>query len=134
LIVVDSSAWVEYLRRTDSAVDRYLTRLIDERAELATTEVVVLELLAGAANPRDEEDIRQMLFGLTMLRLEGLDGFERAAALYRRCSTFGETPRTLFDCLVAVPAIAAGAPVLHVNRDFDVLARHTALQVVSLDD
>ena len=36
--------------------------------------------------------------------------------------------------LVAVPAILAGAPVLHADRDFDVLARHTPLEVVPLDD
>jgi predicted nucleic acid-binding protein len=134
LILVDSSAWVEYLRQTESPVDRYLTDLIDGRAELATTEVVVLELLAGASNPRDEQEIRYMLMGLTMLRLEGLAGFEEAATIYRRCRAEGSTPRGLIDCLVAVPAIAAGTPILAKDRDFDVLARHTPLQVVALDD
>jgi predicted nucleic acid-binding protein len=134
LIVVDSSAWIELLRRTESPVDRLLTRLLQERAELAVTEVVVLELLAGARSDRDEEEIRLMLLGLTMLRLDGLAGYERAASIYRSCRRSGDTLRTVLDCLVAVPAIDAGAPVLHRDRDFDVLARHTALQVVPVDD
>jgi hypothetical protein len=40
----------------------------------------------------------------------------------------------LIDCLIAAPAITAGVPVLSQDRDFDVLARHTPLQVVPLDD
>jgi len=36
-----------------------------------------------------------------------------------------ETP----DCLVAVPAIEAGATVLAADRDFEILARHTPLRL-----
>jgi hypothetical protein len=42
--------------------------------------------------------------------------------------------RGLADCLIAVPAINAGAPILHADRDFDAIARHTPLQVVALDE
>ena len=37
--------------------------------------------------------------------------------------------RRLIDCLIASVAIRAGVPVLHYDTDFDVLARHTALQI-----
>ena len=33
------------------------------------------------------------------------------------------------DCLIAAVAIRAGIPVLHNDKDFDVLARHTDLQI-----
>ncbi len=33
------------------------------------------------------------------------------------------------DCLVAAIAIRADVPVLHADRDFDTLARHTDLSV-----
>ena len=132
LIVVDSSAWIELLRRTESRVDRYLTRLLRDRAELAVTEVVVLELLAGARRARDQEEIREMLQGIPVLSLEGLVGYERAASMFRNCRAAGEAVRSLLDCLVAVPAIDAGAPVLHRDRDFAKLARHTPLQLVSV--
>jgi predicted nucleic acid-binding protein len=33
------------------------------------------------------------------------------------------------DCLVAVPTIEAGATLLHADRDFDALARHTPLRL-----
>jgi predicted nucleic acid-binding protein len=134
LIVVDTSAWVEFLRRTESRVDLHLTRLLGERAEVAVTEVVVLELLAGANQPARRDRVQEMLLGLPVLQLGGLAGYERAAEIYRECWSAGSTVRTLLDCLVAVPAIEADAAVLHADRDFDVLARHTALRVVKLDE
>jgi predicted nucleic acid-binding protein len=51
VIVVDSSAWIEVLRNTHSPADATFRRLLHEEAPLATTEVVVGEVLAGA---RDE--------------------------------------------------------------------------------
>jgi hypothetical protein len=38
--------------------------------------------------------------------------------------------RRLVDCPIAA-AIEAHTPILHADADFDVLARHTPLQVVS---
>ena len=55
--------------------------------------------------------------------------FEEAAALFRRCREEGETVRRLMDCLIAAVAIRFGAPVLHRDADFDVLARHTELEI-----
>ena len=63
-----------------------------------------------------------------MLRVYPID-YEEAAALYRHCRRRGETVRNLMDCLIAAVAIRNGAPVLHADVDFDVLARHTDLRV-----
>jgi predicted nucleic acid-binding protein len=129
VIVVDTSAWVELLRSTGSAVHGALRRLILSRADLAVTEVVVMELLAGARSTREERELRERLFAYRLLRLRGIDGYEHAAELYRACRSAGETLRTLTDCLVAVPAIEAGATLLHTDADFEILARHTPLRL-----
>lgn len=129
LIVVDSSAWIEHLRRTGSPAHLAVRLLLHERRRIAVTELVVMELLAGARRPAETA---AGLRGYTMLPLRGLADFEHAAALYRTCRAAGETIRELADCLVAVPAIRAGASVLHADRDFDILARHTPLRVEPL--
>lgn len=134
MIVVDTSAWIEYFRRTGSAAHRALRRLASERADLAVTEVVVVEVLAGARSARELRRVRATLLAFPVLRLRGLAGFEAAAELYRACRDGGETVRKLVDCLVAVPAIEAGAPVLHADEDFEKLARHTPLEVMALDE
>ena len=91
-----------------------------------------MELLAGARSSRHLEDLRSFFLRFRLLRLRGLGGYEEAANLFRLCRLGGETVRKMTDCLVAVPAIEASAAVLHADRDFDVLARHTALEVVEV--
>ena len=129
MIVPDSSAWIELLRRTGSPEYVAMHRLIQEHADLAVTEVVVMEVLAGARSPGHHEELRSALLDCRMLRLEGLSDFEEAAVVYRVCRTAGETIRDLTDCLIAVPAMRAGASILHKDRDFDAIARHTDLRV-----
>ena len=73
--------------------------------------------------------LRARLAALPMLALAGLADFEAAAGLYRACRRAGETVRVLADCLVAVSVIRAGATLLAVDRDFEVLARHTPLRL-----
>jgi predicted nucleic acid-binding protein len=134
LIVVDTSAWVEFLRGTESPADRTLARHVEEQSELAVTEVVVMEVLAGARSVQHLHDLRATLLSFPLLSLRGLVGFEAAADLYRRCRAGGETVRTLTDCLVAAAALGVGAAVLHCDADFETLARHTPLRLEPLDD
>jgi predicted nucleic acid-binding protein len=131
-LIPDSSAWIEYFRRTGSAVHRRLAHALDAREPIAVTEVVVAEVLAGANDARVRSVLRKTLLNFGVLRLEGLADYEEAAALYRACRAGGETLGSIADCLIAVPAIRAGRPVLHADADFDKLARHTALEVVQL--
>lgn len=134
MIAVDTSAWVDLLRDRDSRARRTLERLIRADAELVLTEVVVGELLAGTRNEIDRTGLRSRLLAFPILPLGGLSGFIAAADLYRSARQQGVTVPAYTDCLVAVPVIAAGAELLHADRDFDQLASVTALRVRALDD
>lgn len=58
VIVVDSSGWIECLRRTGSRVHVVLGRLVLGGANPVVTEIVAMELLAGARDVREEERLR----------------------------------------------------------------------------
>ena len=58
-VLADTSAWVEYLRATGSPVHLRLRRLIADEDAMVTTEVVVMELLAGASN--DDELLERVM-------------------------------------------------------------------------
>jgi predicted nucleic acid-binding protein len=130
VILADTSAWVEYLRGTGSPAHLRLRELIAGQGELATTEVVVMELLAGAAAQEEVARLRRLLGRFELLPVEGLADYEAAADLYRRCRAGGETVRKLTDCLIAAVALRHGAALLHRDLDFEVIARHSRLQVV----
>jgi predicted nucleic acid-binding protein len=131
VILADTSAWVEYLRATGSPVHLRLRRLIADEGDLVTTEVVMMELLAGETTPEGVARLRRLLGRFDLLPVEGLADYEAAAELHRRCRAGGETVRNLTDCLIAAVAVRHGAALLHRDQDFDVIARHTRLRVAT---
>lgn len=131
MILVDTSAWIEFDRATESAVDLRLTRALEQQEPLATTGVVVLELLAGGRDDRHVTDLQRLLAGCRFLPLEEPTDHEVAAALYRACRRAGVTVRRVQDCLLAVVAMRTGSTLLHQDADFDEIARHASLQIAS---
>lgn len=99
--------------------------------EAATTDAVLQEVLAGPTDEQLAADLKRMLLGVAFLHQESPLDAEVAAALFRACRRAGETVRSHLDCLVAAVAIRNDVPVLHRDRDFDVIARHTDLRVLT---
>lgn len=126
MILVDTSAWVEFLRDTGSPACIRVGELLG--GELATCDAIRMELLAGARSERHRRDLGRLLARATLVPMQPGD-FDRAASLYRQCRGRGETVRVLMDCLIGALAIRAELPVLHCDADFDALARHTSLRV-----
>jgi len=90
---------------------------------------ILLEVMAGAQSD-SVASLRRLLVaqhveGLTP-RLDWLD----AARIYRELRRRGETLRSQIDALIAAVAIRLEVPVLHRDRDFDAIARHTPLRLV----
>jgi predicted nucleic acid-binding protein len=131
VILVDSSAWVEFLRATGSPAHLGLRAALQEEVELASTDVVVMEILAGARDEADRERLRRLLYGLEFLAVDGPADCERAAELYRLCRGRGETPRKLTDCLIAAVAIRNDAELLCADADFLTIARHAPLRLAA---
>jgi predicted nucleic acid-binding protein len=127
--LVDTSAWVDYLRATGSEAHRHVRRLVESDATVHTTDVVVMEVLAGGRDESHVDRLRRLLSRCEFVAVVGLGDFEHAASLYRRCRRAGETVRSLTDCLIAAVAVRADLDVLHADRDFDALARHTELRL-----
>lgn len=125
MILIDSSAWIEFLRDTGSPVCERVDTLLAE--DVAVCDPVRMEVLAGARSDDHLRNLRGLLARATLVSTEAID-YEDAAALYRSCRRRGETVRRLIDCLIAAVAIRADIPVLHADVDFDVIARHTRLQ------
>ena len=129
MILVDTSAWIELIRTTGHPAHVTLRHHLQRRAPIATTEPVIMELLAGVATAAERSKLRARLMALPRLTVHGLADFEAAADLFRVCRSRGATVRKLIDCLIAAVAIRERATLLHNDRDFDALARHTRLRI-----
>ncbi len=126
MILIDTSAWVEFLRDTGSAVCNRVESALE--GDIATCDPIRMEVLAGARDEWHLARLRRLLARATVLPTASVD-YEEAAALYRLCRRRGETVRSLTDCLIAAVGIRADVAVLHHDRDFTVLARHTTLRI-----
>jgi predicted nucleic acid-binding protein len=129
VILVDTSAWVEYDRATSSAVDRRLTALIESDGPLAVTQPVVMEVLAGARDDRRESDLRRLLLRFELLSFDAVADFDGAVRIHRRCRAAGVTPRGMVDCMIASVAWRREAAVLAHDADMDRVARVIGLEV-----
>jgi predicted nucleic acid-binding protein len=122
-VLVDSSAWVEYLRGTGSPHNIWIRDAIRAETPLGWTDPVLYELTAGARGARRAEELRSLLLRGPMVALAGLRDWEDAAKLYRSARSKGLTVRSTVDCLIAAVCVRTGSPVLALDRDFGALAQ-----------
>jgi len=130
VILVDTSAWVEYDRATNSRVDKRLTELIASDDQVGVTEPVVMEVLAGARSDEREGDLRRLLLRFTLLRFDAAVDFDAAVRIYRACRRAGITPRGMVDCMIASVAQRHQAALLAQDAD---LARVAGVLGIPLD-
>ena len=129
MTLIDTSAWVEYFRATGSGAHLQVRRVLESDRPLHTSEVIVMEVLAGGRDEAHTARLRALLARCEFVPIDGLGDYEAAAAIFRRCRRVGETVRALTDCLIAAVAIRSEIDVLQADRDFDVIARHTDLEL-----
>ena len=122
-VLVDTSAWVEYLRGTGSPHNSWIRAAIRVETPLGWTEPILYELTAGAGSPRRVEELRALLLRGPMVAVDGLQDWEDAAQLYWTARSKGLTVRSSIDCLIAAVALRTGSPVLALDRDFEALAK-----------
>ena len=129
MILVDTSAWVEFDRATGSAVDLRLNELIRDGSPLAVTEPVVMEVLAGAKDDRREQSLRRLLLGFELLPFDSAVDCDAATSVYRKCRSAGVTPRGLIDCMITAVAWRYGATLLACDKDLGRTAGVVGLQM-----
>ncbi len=128
MIVVDSSAWVDFLRGAGTSQDTGVQTLV-LRNEAVVPDVVRLEILAGAGTEARAAELGRLLArGVAATSLS--QDYDLAAELFRRARRSGATVRSLVDCLIAAMCLRLELPVLARDRDFEVLSEISTLVVL----
>jgi predicted nucleic acid-binding protein len=127
VILVDSSAWIEYFTAGRGSVATRLDDALRGDGRVCIVDIVVAEVLQGFRNDRDFELARRTLGGVERLPLS-YTSHVNAARLFRRLRSRGVTPKTI-DCLVAQACLEFGAELLTSDADFHDIARHSRLRL-----
>lgn len=124
--LADTSAWV-WSRKAGQAELRhdFDTALVD--GEIATCDMVRMELLYSARNAREFAELREELGALSDCPI-GKQQWERGLWVYERLFAQGGTHHRSVkhaDLLIAAAAEAAGVAVLHYDEDYERIAAIT---------
>ena len=132
MILIDSSAFIEFLNRTGSACDEAVERLIRSDSDCAIADIVLTEILQGIKNEREFRDVRDSLLTFHLLSLKSHESYIHAAELHRKCRKKGLTVRSTVDLLIAQIALDHQATLLHNDRDFEALASVSPLKLYKI--
>jgi predicted nucleic acid-binding protein len=122
--LADTSAWVQARRRNVPRPlgDSFARMLV--QGEIATCGAVIWELLHSAGNAAEYMTRRQELEHLDLATF-GSDDWARALDIAQLLADKGGSLHrapSLADAVIAVAAERAGLPVLHYDKDFDLIA------------
>ena len=122
---------MEYDRATGSSIDQRVLELIAGGGPIATTEPVIMEVVARARSRQRESQLRRLLQRCALLRFDAAVDFDAAARIYLNCRAAGVTPRGMVDCMIASVAHRHNATLLALDID---LARVAKVVGIEMDD
>jgi len=126
--LIDTSAWIEFLRKTGSETNIEMRSVLTRRHHIC--DAVTMEILSGARDDANAQILKRLLSRATVIETKPID-YQNAASIYRACRKVGITVRTQIDCLIAAIAIRTGTPLLHQDSDFIAIAQITKLKMHS---
>jgi predicted nucleic acid-binding protein len=120
-VLVDTSAWVDFLNGFPSPERRAVADLIPSDHEICTCGVVVAEVFQGLRRDAGRSQLSALFRDLVFLEPAGIDFYYRAAELFRALRRRGKTIRSTIDCMIALLAEDHGCAVLARDRDMDLI-------------
>jgi predicted nucleic acid-binding protein len=121
LYLVDTSVWIEWFRKSESAAAQLMRQLREDPTQIAVSQPIALEVRAGTKRIHLHA-VNRILDGAVQLSIAPEIDFELAAELYLAARDSGRRMRGLMDCVIAAVAIRTGATLVHRDKDFEVLA------------
>lgn len=132
MILIDTSAFIEFLNRTGSSFDKEIEYLINNDEELAFADITITEILQGIKDDKDFNEIKSSLMAFPIYSLKSTDSYIAAAALYRKCRKNGLTIRSTIDLLIAQIALEHDLVLMHNDKDFQSIAGLSRLKTYKI--
>lgn len=120
MVIVDTSIWIEYFNRARSSRAEKLKKLM-EQEKVAIAGVIIAELLQGAKNEAELEELREALITLPLIKEEVEDWEEVGRLSFQMRKEGLLIPLT--DCLIGVLARKEGYPVFTLDEHFKYLKK-----------
>ncbi len=123
-ILVDTSVWINFFNGINSPQVNILTSYIEDENPIYVNPTIIQEVLQGVRSDQQYKKIKESLLALNVLNEDALKMAISSAKLYRSLRKKGITIRKSNDCLIAQHAIMYNLPILHQDRDFDLILKN----------
>ena len=127
MVLVDTTVWIDFFADRNEPHVATLKDLIENEEDLSLCGVILAEVLQGIRSDADFVKTKEYLDDLIFLPMRQAT-FLRAEEVYRSLRKKGITIRKPIDWMIASVAIQYDIHLLHNDRDFDHIARHSKLR------
>lgn len=127
-LLFDTSIWIDYLQGKQDDFTKCLHDYLINDHPLMLTPTVIQEVLQGIKHDSQYLVIKRLLLKIDILMMDAIDAATGAAELYRSLRKGGITVKST-DCLIAYYAICFDVELVHRDKDFNSIARHTKLKI-----
>lgn len=131
-VLVDTTVWIDFFAARPTPQVAKLQGLIENDEDLCVCGVILAETLQGIRSDADYRRTKGHLDALIFCPMHHAT-FLRAAELYRALRKKGVTIRKPVDCMIAAVAIDHSLALLHNDRDFDHIAKHSKLTILKTE-
>ena len=129
MVIVDTSAWVQFFQDGDpSVVEKVDLALEQERVGVG--DLVYCEVMQGIRSERFRHEVSSLFLSLPRFEMVGFGVAERAARNYRLLRSRGITVRKTIDVIIGTFCAENSFRLIHHDRDFDLMAAHIGLKVL----
>lgn len=128
MVIIDTSAWVDFLDGYSSEAARELREILSGEEDVFYTGLILQEILQGIREVKRRTEIRQD-FEPFLLIMPTLATHIAASEMYLKCRDEGITIRKSIDCVIAALALEHDLEVLHKDRDFNQIASVYPLRI-----
>jgi len=129
MVIVDTSAWIEYLGGGVPAVVNKVDLCLAQDL-VGIGDLIYCEVMQGIRSPRERREVSGLLRSLPRFDMVGFTMAEKSASNFRLLRSKGVTVRKTIDVLIGTFCAEHGLQIIHHDSDFDLMAKHIGLDII----
>ncbi|MEL7420252.1 MAG: PIN domain-containing protein [Cyanobacteria bacterium J06555_3] len=131
MLLIDTSIWVKLFQKNSEEFKHTLIEAIDGR-DYYLSRFTQTELLQGCLDEKEWSTLQSYLEVQDYID-PSVESWTSAARIYYDLRRQGITVRNTIDCCIAASAIEHGLLLLHIDKDFEAIAKGTPLNQIRLN-
>lgn len=131
MLLIDTSVWIKLFRDDSEDFKQSLIKTINNQ-DYCLSRFSQTELLQGCLNEQEWSKLNSYLKTQDYLE-PSTESWTVAARIYYDLRRQGITVRNTIDCCIAASAIEHNLLLLHIDRDFEAIAKGTSLNQIKLN-